>query len=86
MTVLIFVLAGVTTLVAAACALGTAWRRTDPFALAFVLAPDSTSPESIERVASAQLLAGTLSPARYREIACTLAASTAQPAELQPLA
>ena len=86
MTVLIFVLAGVTALAAAACAFGSAWRRTDPFALAFVLDPESTSPESMERVASAQLLAGTLSPARYREIAGTLAAATAQPAELQPLA
>ena len=85
MTVLIFVLAGVTALVAGACALGGAWRRTDPFALAFVLAPESTSPESVERVASAQLLAGTLSPARYRQIAGELAASTAQPAELQRL-
>ena len=62
-----------------------AWRRTHPFALAVVLDPASTSPESLERVASAQLLAGTLSPARYRQIAAELAASTAQPAELQHL-
>lgn len=85
MTVLILMLAGATTLVAAACALGRAWRRTDPFALALVLDPAATSPERVEQVASAQLLAGTLSPARYREIAGELAASTAQPAEFQHL-
>jgi hypothetical protein len=85
MTLVLIGLFGLLALVGLLCALDSAWRQTDRFAISAILGDDRLVAEDAERSLTADLLSGSITREQYRDAAGSLAAGEPQPAGLQRL-